>query len=354
MYVIPGGIDAHTHLDMPFGGTTSADDFETGTRAAAFGGTTTHRRFRHPGARHAHARRARHLVEEGRRPRLHRLRPAHDRHRPGRRAASKTWTTWCDEGVASFKLFMAYPNVLMVDDATIFKALSQTAKNGALICMHAENGSVIDVIIAARAGRGQDRADLSRAHAARRAPRRKPCTAPSPWRKSPARRCTSCTSRPKMRSTRCARRATAACRLSPKPARNICCSRSIRRLQSAAIVGRIARMRTEPDVSEIPPAGLLAVARERMARATSRCGRSKRTFTGCGGSSPFTDVSTRGARCAARRAVPDVPRGPPQGECGDPESGDAGAAVPLPPCAQIELPVEGSRAPRSRSACRWY
>ena len=68
------------------------------------------------------------------------------------------------EGVASFKLFMAYPNVLMVDDATIFKALSQTAKNGALICMHAENGSVIDVIIAARAGRGQDRAHLSRAH----------------------------------------------------------------------------------------------------------------------------------------------------------------------------------------------
>src|SRR6201986_2307146 len=51
------------------------------------------------------------------------------------------------EGVASFKLFMAYPNVLMVDDATIFKALQQTSKNGALICMHAENGSVIDVIV---------------------------------------------------------------------------------------------------------------------------------------------------------------------------------------------------------------
>src|ERR1700687_3556717 len=51
------------------------------------------------------------------------------------------------EGVASFKLFMAYPNVLMVDDATIFRALSQTAKNGALICMHAENGGVIDVIV---------------------------------------------------------------------------------------------------------------------------------------------------------------------------------------------------------------
>ena len=51
------------------------------------------------------------------------------------------------EGVASFKLFMAYPGVLMVDDATIFKALGRTAKNGALICMHAENGGIIDVIV---------------------------------------------------------------------------------------------------------------------------------------------------------------------------------------------------------------
>src|SRR5207248_2878153 len=60
-----------------------------------------------------------------------------------------------DEGVASFKLFMAYPNVLMVDDATIFKALSRTAKNGALICMHAENGSVIDVIVARALAEGK-------------------------------------------------------------------------------------------------------------------------------------------------------------------------------------------------------
>src|SRR5208283_4439422 len=59
------------------------------------------------------------------------------------------------EGVASFKLFMAYPNVLMVDDTTIFKALSQTAKNGALVCMHAENGSIIDVIVARALAEGK-------------------------------------------------------------------------------------------------------------------------------------------------------------------------------------------------------
>ena len=80
------------------------------------------------------------------------------------------------EGVASFKLFMAYPNVLMVDDATIFSALKQTAKNGALICMHAENGSVIDVIVQQALAEGKTAPDLSRADPAdrRRSGSRKP------------------------------------------------------------------------------------------------------------------------------------------------------------------------------------
>ncbi len=69
MLLLPGGIDAHTHLDMPFGGTTSSDDFETGTRAAAIRRHHHHRRLRHPGARHEDARRAGHLVEKGRRRR---------------------------------------------------------------------------------------------------------------------------------------------------------------------------------------------------------------------------------------------------------------------------------------------
>jgi dihydropyrimidinase len=153
-FVLPGGIDAHTHLDMPFGGTTSADDFETGTRAAAFGGTTS-------------------IVDFAIQARGTRMRDALDtwwQKAEGRAvidyglhmivtdlagAGLEDMDEMVREGVASFKLFMAYPNVLMVDDATIFRALSQTAKNGALICMHAENGSVIDVIIARALAEGK-------------------------------------------------------------------------------------------------------------------------------------------------------------------------------------------------------
>src|ERR1700740_3723169 len=145
-YVFPGGIDVHTHLDMPFGGTTSADDFETGTRAAAFGGTTT-------------------LIDFAIQYKGQTLRTAFDAWM--QKASNKAV---CDyafhciiteladaqldemnaltrEGVTSFKLFMAYPGVFMLDDASIFKALRATSKNGGLVCMHAENGGAIDVIV---------------------------------------------------------------------------------------------------------------------------------------------------------------------------------------------------------------
>jgi len=146
MLLLPGGIDAHTHLDMPFGGTTSSDDFETGTRAAAFGGTTT-------------------LIDFAIQAKGTKMRDALDtwwKKAAGRavidyglhmivtdlgEAGLEDMDSLVAEGVASFKLFMAYPGVLMVDDATIFQALSRTARNGALICMHAENGGVIDVIV---------------------------------------------------------------------------------------------------------------------------------------------------------------------------------------------------------------
>src|SRR2546430_9582915 len=139
LLLLPGGIDAHTHLDMPFGGTTSSDDFETGTRAAAFGGTTT-------------------IIDFAIQAKGTRMRDALDtwwKKADGRavidyglhmivtdlgEAGLEDMDSMVADGVASFKLFMAYPGVLMVDDATIFQALSRTAKNGALICMHAENG----------------------------------------------------------------------------------------------------------------------------------------------------------------------------------------------------------------------
>lgn len=145
-YLFPGGVDPHTHLDMPFGGTTSADDFETGTRAAAHGGTTTLIDFaiQQKGKSTLEALDIWHAKAEGKTAvdygfhmiitdmedqRLHEM----------RRLA--------DEGVTSYKLFMAYPGVLYVDDGTIFRAMRKAGEDGTVICMHAENGIVIDEIV---------------------------------------------------------------------------------------------------------------------------------------------------------------------------------------------------------------
>src|SRR5246500_5601587 len=150
LIVLPGGVDAHTHMDMPFGGTVSADDFFTGTRAAAIGGTTTIVDF----AIQAKGTRMRDALDIWRAKAegkacidygLHMI--VTDLGSDNGKQGLHDMDDMVREGVASFKLFMAYPNVLMVDDGTIFKALRQTAKNGALVCMHAENGSAIDVIV---------------------------------------------------------------------------------------------------------------------------------------------------------------------------------------------------------------
>jgi dihydropyrimidinase len=146
MLVIPGGIDAHTHLDMPFGGTMSSDDFETGTRAAAIGGTTSLVDF----AIQAKGAKMRDALDTWWKKAENRACIDYGLHMIVTdlgEAGLEDMDSLVDEGVASFKLFMAYPGVLMVDDATIFKAMAQTAKNGALICMHAENGGVIDVMV---------------------------------------------------------------------------------------------------------------------------------------------------------------------------------------------------------------
>src|SRR5438132_3543764 len=144
--VIPGGIDPHTHMDLPFGGTSASDDFETGTRAAAFGGTTT-------------------IIDFAVQYRGQSLNEALDVWFG--KAQGKATIDYgfhmivtdlaglrlpelkglIQQGVSSFKLFMAYPGIFLVDDGTIFKAMTVSGEAGGLICMHAENGVVIDVMV---------------------------------------------------------------------------------------------------------------------------------------------------------------------------------------------------------------
>lgn len=144
--VIPGGIDPHTHMELPFGGTQSSDDFRTGTIAAAHGGTTTIIDFavQYKGQSLTEALDNWHGKAEGKTAidySFHLIcTDLEDERVPELRRT-------IDEGVTSFKLFMAYPGVFLVDDATIFRAMSAAGERGGLICMHAENGIVINEII---------------------------------------------------------------------------------------------------------------------------------------------------------------------------------------------------------------
>lgn len=146
LLVLPGGIDAHTHFSLPFGGTVSADDFETGTRAALFGGTTTCIDFavQYKGQElrtgfdawmskaegKACGDYAFHMIVADVNPR-----------------SLQDMKALIEAGVTSFKLFMAYPGVFLSSDGEIFQALQRTAQLGGLIQMHAENGGVIDVLV---------------------------------------------------------------------------------------------------------------------------------------------------------------------------------------------------------------
>jgi len=143
--LVPGGVDVHPHMDLPFGGTVASDDFESGTRAAAWGGTTT-------------------IVDFGVQRYGENVRDCLDQwmaKAEGRCAVDygfhmvigdvtndslKEMDLLVDEGITSFKLFMAYPGVFLSDDGQILRAMQQAAGNGGLIMMHAENGLAIDVL----------------------------------------------------------------------------------------------------------------------------------------------------------------------------------------------------------------
>src|SRR5437867_2004290 len=144
--VIPGGIDPHTHMDLPFGGTSSSDDFETGTRAAAFGGTTTIIDF----AVQYHGQSLNEALDVWFGKAEGKAAIDYGFHMivtdlPDRRLPELNGLI--NQGVSSFKLFMAYPGVFLVDDGTIFKAMTAAGEKGGLICMHAENGIIIDVLV---------------------------------------------------------------------------------------------------------------------------------------------------------------------------------------------------------------
>src|SRR5829696_3481979 len=145
-FVMPGGIDCHTHLDMPFGGSTSADDFESGTIAAAFGGTTSVVDF----AIQYRGQTLHHALETWAGKADGKAVIDYGFHMIITELTDQVETEMdalVRQGVTSFKLFMAYPGVFMLDDASIFKALLRTGRNGGTVCMHAENGGVIDVLV---------------------------------------------------------------------------------------------------------------------------------------------------------------------------------------------------------------
>ena len=145
-YVIPGGIDAHTHMEMPFGGTFASDTFETGTRAAAHGGTTSIVDF---------------VVQYAGENVLDQYKLWHEKaagncaidygfHQILSDVQDSSLTAMDElvaEGVSSFKLFMAYKGVFLSDDGQIVKAMQKAAENGSMMMMHAENGSVIDLLV---------------------------------------------------------------------------------------------------------------------------------------------------------------------------------------------------------------
>ncbi len=146
-YVLPGCIDPHTHLDMPFGGTTTIDDVESGQTSAAFGGTTCHVDFCIQGKGQTFAQaledwrakaNGKQMIDMGYHMAVTDLAEG---------GTLEELATLPDQGITSYKLFMAYMGSLMVDDEELYRTMEVAAKTGALVMVHAENGDVIDILV---------------------------------------------------------------------------------------------------------------------------------------------------------------------------------------------------------------
>src|SRR3954467_10677679 len=146
-YLLPGCIDPHTHLDMPFGGTVTVDDVESGQTSAAFGGTTCHVDFciQPQGSTFADALDQWKAKAEGKQVIDMGYHIAVTDLKNG--GSLEELATLPDQGVTSHKLFMAYKGALMVDDETLFRTMQVAAETGALVMVHAENGDAIDVLV---------------------------------------------------------------------------------------------------------------------------------------------------------------------------------------------------------------
>jgi dihydropyrimidinase len=146
-YLLPGCVDPHTHLDMPFGGTVTIDDFESGQASAAFGGTTCHVDFaiQPQGSTFAETLELWHAKREGKALIDNGFHIAVTDLREG--GTLEELAGLPDQGVTSYKLFMAYKGALMVDDETLFRTMEVAASSGALVMVHAENGDAIDVLV---------------------------------------------------------------------------------------------------------------------------------------------------------------------------------------------------------------
>jgi len=149
LLVMPGGVDVHTHLDMPFGGTVSADDYRTGTIAAAVGGTTTVIDFALQSRGHTMGEALETWLAKSDGKAVTDLGPG-----DGSQGLAEM-ETMVAKGISSFKLFMAYPNVLMIDDGLMYKVMHKAGTLNALCCVHAENGHVIDVVVSRMIAEGK-------------------------------------------------------------------------------------------------------------------------------------------------------------------------------------------------------